>query len=78
MTSFHFSNDFLGFFKAVCVHMIILAIKFLFNCKSVLITKQNISMKNVGVTAKQHFAYIHSNFFKDMVSLLSLFDMHPS
>ncbi|CAH1406155.1 unnamed protein product [Nezara viridula] len=40
MNSFHSSNYFLGFFRAVCVHKI----KFFFNCKNFLITKQNLSM----------------------------------
>ncbi|CAH1404029.1 unnamed protein product [Nezara viridula] len=45
MTSFHSSNE---FFRAVCVHTIILAIKFLFNSKNFLTTKKNLSMKTIG------------------------------
>ncbi|CAH1404199.1 unnamed protein product [Nezara viridula] len=68
MTSFHSSNDFLGFFRAVCVHTIILAVQFFSNCKNVLIAKQN--QKNTsGVTAKEHLAPIHSNFVREVVSL---------
>ncbi|CAH1403734.1 unnamed protein product [Nezara viridula] len=48
MTSFHSSNDFLLFFRAVCVHTIILAIKYFFNCKNFLIAKQNLSMKTIS------------------------------
>ncbi|CAH1401877.1 unnamed protein product [Nezara viridula] len=36
MTSFHSSNDFLGFFIAGCVHKIILAITFFFICRNFL------------------------------------------
>ncbi|CAH1391481.1 unnamed protein product [Nezara viridula] len=61
--TFHSSNDFLGFFRAVCIHLIILAIKFVFNCKNFLIAKQNLSMKTNGVIAKEQFASIHTNFF---------------
>ncbi|CAH1389311.1 unnamed protein product [Nezara viridula] len=63
MTSFHFSNDFMGFFRAMWVHTIILANKFFFNYKHFLNTKQNLSMKTIGVTAKEHFEFIYTNLF---------------
>ncbi|CAH1395130.1 unnamed protein product [Nezara viridula] len=65
MISFQSSSEFLGFFRAVWVHTIILATKFFFYCKSFLIFKQSLSMKTIGVTSKEHFASIHSNFFQE-------------